>query len=113
MSGLIPPVTAVGKNPAFEVRVEDAEKHFMHHCRLELEFSIWASLFSLDFYPIVTLLCRDLMFAVGKVVEIKFCPTAREGEEPHRALLMVYGNIQPVRMQLMVDVKDSLRLGAE
>ncbi|KAK2513431.1 hypothetical protein Q9966_016119 [Columba livia] len=63
--------------------------------------------------PVVTLLCRDLMFAVGKAVEIKFCPTAREGEEPHGALLMVYGNIQPVRMQLMADVKDSLRSGAE
>ncbi|KAK2539004.1 hypothetical protein Q9233_001921 [Columba guinea] len=62
---------------------------------------------------VVTLLRRDLMFAVGKVVEMKFCPTAREGEEPHGALLMVYGNIQHVRMQLMADVKDSLRSGAE
>lgn len=70
MSGLIPPVTAVGKNPTVEVHVEDAEKHFMHHRRLKLEFSIGTSLFSLDFYPIATLLCRYLVFSLGKVVEI-------------------------------------------
>lgn len=74
-SGLISPLTAVGENPTLEVHVEGAEKHFMHRDGPELEFSARPCLLSLDFYPNAALLCRYLMFARGKVVEIKFCRT--------------------------------------
>lgn len=59
MPGLISSLTWAGKNPAVEVHVKDAGKHFMHHHRPELEFSAWTSLFLDSFYAGILYLCLE------------------------------------------------------
>lgn len=119
ISGLIPPVTAVGKNLTVEVRVKDAEKRFVRYRRPELEFSAWTGLLSRDFYPNAALLCRYLAFALGRAVGIVLprssgCREAvREGTAPHGASLTAYGIFNPSRCRLMGEVWDSFRSGAE
>lgn len=94
MSGLISPLTPVGKNPTVEAHVKDAMKHFMRRRGPELEFSARTGLLSLDFSPNAALLCRYLVFALGNVVEMKFCPTT--GRLYVKGSLMVCGSLQPI-----------------
>lgn len=79
----------------------------------------WTSLSSYDFSLNATLLCRYFMFVVGKVVEMKFCPTVGGGRldvkgrnrTGHRWWRMAAFN--PSRYGLVGEVKESFRSGAE